>query len=206
MLLDCGVSPKRLIQSGVDMTKVEACLLTHRHRDHSKYAPSLVKRSIDVFTTLDTIESLGLKKHHRMHAVSCYQMDIGSWEFIPTPVPHDVPCLGFFVRSKIDGETLLYLTDCAYFPAVVPAPIVIALEVNHDIGSLKKSNVNTSRKVRTRLNHMGLTEALRVIRQHSTPKLREIHVLHMSESNADEREIKRKIEAVAGVPVYIAEE
>ena len=154
----------------------------------------------------ETATALGIDGHHRAHVVMPPEpFQAGSFKVIPFYVPHDVPCMNFFVQSD-SGERMVYLTDCAYVPATFPALDIVALEINHDKETLYDSEANFSRKKRTRLNHMGLTEALRFLRTQSTPRLREVYVLHLSNETANERRILSAVQGTVGVPVRICEE
>ena len=205
LMLDCGVPAKKLIRKGINLSAYSGCLITHEHKDHCKAVRALQKRAVDCFMLQETAEALGIEKHHRTRIIRPSEtIEIGAFKVVPFWVPHDVPCAGFLIEAG--DNRMAYITDCAYCPATFPALDIIAIEINHDKETLYDSEANFSRKRRTRLNHMGLTAALKMIREAASPRLKEIHVLHMSNETADEKKILSAVQAVAGCSIYICEE
>jgi phosphoribosyl 1,2-cyclic phosphodiesterase len=154
----------------------------------------------------ETAEALGIENHHRVKVIQPPEsFKVGSCEVTPFYVPHDVPCVAFFVETET-GERMVYITDCTFCPAVFPALDLIALEINHDKETLYGNKANTARQKRTRLNHMSLEAALKLLRDAATPRLKEVHVLHMSNTTSDEKKILMAVQAATGVPTFIAEE
>jgi len=206
LLLDCGVPAGRLIKKGIRMKGFSGGLITHSHKDHCKAAKELLKRAVDIYCLEDTAKAIGIEKHHRTHFLTPeMHYQIGCFKVVPFYAVHDVPCINFYIETPT-RERMCYITDTAYVPAVFPGLDIIALEINSDPETLYATDVNPVRRRRVRLNHMGLDTALTFLRENVTQKLREVHILHMSNDNANAERILNAVRAVVGVPVYVCEE
>ena len=97
--LDCGCKwSEVLIGCGFRPIDIDLALVTHSHRDHSRYVGDFKKSGIDVLSVND----LETKK--------VYQK--GEVKFVAFEVPHDVDCYGYLIR--VDGRTIVYMTDFGY--------------------------------------------------------------------------------------------
>lgn len=97
--LDCGCKwSEVLIGCGFRPIDIDLALVTHNHRDHSRYVGDFVKSGIDVFSVND----LETKKVYKK----------GEVKFVAFEVPHDVDCYGYLIR--VDGRTIVYMTDFGY--------------------------------------------------------------------------------------------
>ena len=97
--LDCGCKwSEVLIGCGFRPIDIDLALVTHSHRDHSRYVGDFKKSGIEVYGVND----LETKK--------AYQK--GEVKFVAFEVPHDVDCYGYLIR--VDGRTIVYMTDFGY--------------------------------------------------------------------------------------------
>jgi len=55
-------------------------------------------------------------------------------------------------------------------------------------------------------NHMSLSTCKDFLLANDLKQCREIHLLHLSQANSDEKLFKKEIEELIGVPVYVAKE
>jgi putative mRNA 3-end processing factor len=61
ILLDCGLKVENIAEYPLEIGKVDACILSHAHLDHSGYLPTIYRdASPPTFTTQPTMELVGL--------------------------------------------------------------------------------------------------------------------------------------------------
>jgi phosphoribosyl 1,2-cyclic phosphodiesterase len=212
LLLECGLPIKKLREKlSFGITGLAGCLVSHSHGDHSKAVKDLLKAGVDVWTSKETAAALGVADHHRIHAIESEKEFVvnGFW-IIPFDLHHDVPCQGFLIDAP-DGERLLFVPDTEFVTNRFKRVTVLAIECNHEAGILSGNIVNGEVPAvlgrRIRRNHLSLSVVKDFILANNMQKtLREIHLIHLSNSNSDEARFRREIQEITGVPVYIAGE
>lgn len=210
LMLEAGL-PWREIRRALEFrtSEIRGVLLTHGHKDHCKGAVGAALAGLDVYASQATLDSLGLRTH-RFHAIyDTMQFHIGSWAVMPFRTVHEGESgdtLGFLLANQ-EGEKLLFLTDSMYCPFSFTGLTVIAIEVNYDQEILdtnvREGGVDRSLRKRIRGSHMSLATALDFFRSNDMSTVREIHLLHLSDSNSDAARFKAEVEAVTGKPTYI---
>lgn len=104
-----------------------------------------------------------------------------------------------------DGQTLLFYTDCSDFRYKLPNVNFILGEVNYS-DDVILDNLCNGYDVRSQYeNHMSLDTAMSVIRRLYSPELSKVICCHLSSSNADINEIRRRFKSELGIDVEIAE-
>jgi len=206
LLLDCGVGMDEL-RANVDITDLAGCLLSHRHSDHSMSTEKLLRAGVNVYASRGTFNALGLS-HHRANIVESGQnFHVGDWTVKAFDTVHDCEQPLGFIFAK-DNKKGLYLTDSAYSKYRFKGLTHILIECNYayDIimDNMKEGRIHPARKDRTIKNHMGLEDVKEFLRASDTSELEEIHLLHLSDVNSDEKRFKREIEELVGVPVVVA--
>lgn len=209
LLLECGIKFKD-IQRGLNfqVAKLAGCLISHEHGDHSKAAGDLMRAGIRCYMSQGTQEMLKLSGHYVKTIEAGRKFFVGSWAVLPFGVQHDArEPLGFLLANQT-GEKLLYATDTYYLRFRFQGLTHIMLEVNYSADILRENvssgalpPVMQNRIVRS---HMGLETALEMLRANDLSSVREIHLLHLSDGNADAERFKREIQELTGKPVYIA--
>jgi phosphoribosyl 1,2-cyclic phosphodiesterase len=104
---------------------------------------------------------------------------------------------------------LAFIPDTAYVKNRFSGITTLAIECNHvaDILSenIQGGNIPVSLGRRIRRNHLSLSVVKDFILANNMQKtLREIHLIHLSDSNSSEEQFKREIQEITGVPVYVA--
>ncbi|NTU49537.1 MAG: hypothetical protein HGA87_01340 [Desulfobulbaceae bacterium] len=187
IIIECGVSYKEM-QRLLPMapTEYDACVVSHLHQDHFnvKCAEQLSKRGVLVVLANDG-------------AVS-----VGTLEIKSFPVPHDVPNYGFMFRSRRDGETCVFLTDCGYTHYTFDfSPTIIAIEANWAKDLLiPGESIND----RLYLNHMSIEQCIATLKANDLRKTREIVLLHLSDARSDEARFIWEVQAATGIPTTAA--
>ena len=212
ILIECGLPIKGIKRAlGFGLSEISFCLLSHAHADHSKAAKDIMKAGLDIYTSQGTIDALGLVGH-RAHAIQAgVQFTSGNWIVMPVEAQHDAPePLAFLIANRRSGEKILFATDTFYLKNRFVGLDVIAIECNHSYDILNANVANGSlpavQKERLMRSHMSLENLKEFLRANDLSRLREVHLLHLSEGNSGAAKFKREIQELTGKPTYIAAE
>ena len=209
LLLECGIN-FRDIQIALDFktSNIAGCLVSHEHKDHSKGIKDVLRAGIDVYASAGTIESENIT-HHRLKPIQPKkQFQIGTWTILPFEVEHDAAePLGFLLQSE-NGGKLLFATDTYYVRYKFRGLTHIMVECNYSIDILEENiasgRVHKAMKRRLLKSHFSLENVKEFLRANDLSKVQEIHLMHLSDSNSDERRFKNEIQALTGKPVYVS--
>lgn len=205
LLLDCGLPFKKLMkavnENGGMLSRVQGVLISHEHKDHCMAVSELIKRGINCYMSKETKKALDINSHRAKVVKPLNHFYIGSWTILPFEAVHDVYNVGFLLESKY-GHKLVYLTDSAYCKYRFKNVQYILLGANYDDGNTKYQE-DLFKYKRLLGSHMSLSTAKEFIRINKTKSLKEVHLLHLSDSNSNEKKFKKEIQKVAGVPVYV---
>lgn len=216
LLLECGL-PFKVIQQklGFKLSDIDACLITHEHMDHAKAVKDLMRAGVDCYMTKGTAEALKVKGH-RLH--NFYKSPDRSWQYnfkllkdliiLPFEAAHDVKePVSYFIKTRNDDETLVFVTDTAYLKYQLPECDVLMIECNYVKSKLdenvEQGKINTSLRNRIVRNHLSLETLVEALRAADLKRLKKIYLLHLSDSNSDEVLIKKTIQEITGVEVVV---
>lgn len=210
LLIEAGINYKRL-QAALKhrVTRLAGALISHEHGDHAKAARDLMRAGVDVYATAGTFEALGLTGH-RAHTLVPLRAEVISedWTVLPFKAVHDAAePVGFVIRAR-DGDRLLYLSDSAYCEPTFEGLTHVMVEANYSESIMHdrvmKGSLDKLVAVRTIRNHMSLERCVQLLNANDLTRVREIHLLHLSDGNSDERAFKETVERATGVPTYVA--
>lgn len=209
LLIECGINFKDIqIALDFETSKLAGCLVTHEHKDHTKGLKDVLRAGIDVYASQGTIEAEGIK-HHRLKPVKAKeQFTVGTWTILPFDVEHDVnEPLGFLLMNK-QGKKLLFATDTYYVRYRFKGLTHIMVECNYSMDILD-DNIATGRthkamKGRLIRSHFSLENVKEFLKANDLSKVQEIHLMHLSNTNSDEKRFKKEVQELTGKPVYIA--
>jgi phosphoribosyl 1,2-cyclic phosphodiesterase len=133
LLIECGISYRKIQQKlNFRTAEIDACLVTHEHKDHSKASKDILKAGIDIYISQGTKEALELVGHRINIIKAKQQFKIGTWVILPFDTQHDaVEPLGFLLYSNATKEKLLYVTDTAYIRYQFKGLTHIMIECNY---------------------------------------------------------------------------
>lgn len=218
LLLDCGVSYKQ-IQAHFKfkvIQNVDACLLSHEHGDHARSATDLMRASVRVLCSKDTENSLR-EQHQKFsgwHWLSTLEpgrpRNLNDWVILPFDAVHDsTGCLGFMIGHNQSDDKLVFLTDSAYSKHRFEGATILAIEANHSVKIVRENvqdkmlAVDLARRILK--THMSIERLLQMLGANDLSKVREIWLLHLSDTNSDAEEFKRLLQSKTGIPTYIAQ-
>ena len=212
ILLDCGVSLKRIREAVPDLSKVVACLVSHEHGDHSGFLPKLEKETnIPIYCTEGSKKRFSLSNMVNTIRHTEY-FDCGREFWVqPLRLEHDVECFGFAITDT-PANRLLYITDTNIIGyhkneyEKVDYKFVglthLMIEANHSFEHMIESSA--FHRKRSVENHLDIDSVVEFVKRH--PDLQEIWLLHLSSAHSNAEEFKERVQSVAGCIVKIAGE
>jgi len=173
---------------GFNVRKIVGVVVSHSHGDHAKYVGEYKKAGIPVF------------KPYESKTLRLVQI-LGNFVIKSFGLVHDVPCCGFLIVHPDFGR-LLYVSDTEYVKYRFDRLNHILVECNYDKRLIPDDAVNRSHVM---TGHMELQTTLDFLRANNNPDLRNVILLHMSQSNADSEEFVTEARKVVRCPVWAAE-
>lgn len=205
LLIECGISYNELKNKSdfIVPSEIDACLVSHSHSDHAKSVKHLLRYGVRVIASQATFDELGIKGHHNAKIVVNKQLlTIGTFEIMFLEMYHDVPCLGFFIRSCVTKERLLFATDTYMIKYAINDLNYIMIEANYDIDlvesdSLRKRLVNS---------HMSIETTIQYLNTIDLSKVKEIYLMHLSSRHSNADDFKKRVMQATGKPVIVCDE
>lgn len=187
--LDCGCKWKDvLVGCNFRPIDIEFALVTHSHRDHSRYVGDFVKSGIDVLSVND------------VEPRKVYQK--GEVKFVAFEVPHDVDCYGYLIR--VDGQTIVYMTDFGYcrytFKSWNVNTFIIAS--NH----IENPDSDSEKYAHVVMGHSSLATVKDILAINKCDAMKNVILCHVS-GDADASQMVTEIKQIVGdeVNVVVAE-
>ena len=206
ILIDPGISIARVKRAlNYRLYDILAALVTHSHGDHTKAVSKIVAAGIDTYMTLETAKAINVSGH-RTHQILPLQQyiindltDKPAFSFLPFLTNHDCPgSVGFLINDERDR--LLYACDTFYVHNRFKDLNIIAIECNWSEETLAPDLDPVVRK-RLYKSHFSLKNVIKFLLANDLSKVREIHLIHMSNGNSDPAMFKQKVEQATGRPV-----
>lgn len=210
LLIECGVPVRRIQQIiGFTLSSIRGCLISHSHNDHACAVNDIMRMGIDCFMSNGTACDLGLKSSHRLKTIETLKhFRIGTWKIMAFETEHDADgSVGFLLSSG--KNKVLFLTDTAYCRYKFKSLTHIMIECNHILDNLRKNVragiVSVPHKNRVMTSHFSLENVLEFFKANDLRSLQAVWLIHLSDDNSNEKQMKRAVQAVTGVPVYVCE-
>lgn len=176
--------------------------------DHAGAIEEIIGCGIDTYTSQGTKEALRVNGHRVKTIKAKEQFRIGTWTILPFETQHDAKePLGFLLQSD-NGEKLLFATDTYYVRYKFSGLNYIMVECNYAADILKENvesgKINPYLEKRLLKSHFSLENVKEFLKANDLSDVKEIYLLHLSESNGDPDRFKKEIQELTGKPVYIA--
>lgn len=96
---------------------IKGCVVTHRHRDHSRYIKQYADAGIKVLTPDDVFED----RHHRYHTILKEKdTSLVVSGFFHLKCITDVPCNNYIINNYASGWLCLFLIDTCLCECTFP--------------------------------------------------------------------------------------
>lgn len=198
LLIDCGTSAKKIETAldsiNVDISEIDAILVTHEHTDHIQGLGTVSKKyNIPVFANGETWNSMQAQKDkisskNQKIFENDIEFQIGNLQIFPFSTPHDAanPC-GFNIYNgdkKISIATDLGHIDEKLFNNLQHSSFIL-LEANYDPEVLKVSKYPYLLKQRIAgpNGHLSNSTAGKTISALFQKNLKEVMLGHLSKEN-----------------------
>ena len=132
-------------------------------------------------------------------------MALGSFDVLPFPTFHDAAePMGFLIRSRTDGDKLVFATDTVNLGYQFPGVDLVAIECNYDEAALERSE-RMPEKVRRRVAnaHMSVSRACAWLAGLDKSRVREVYLMHLSDACGNEWMFRRLVQQVVGDRVQV---
>ncbi len=199
LLIDVGISLKqilaRLEHLGDNFGAVQALALTHEHSDHVSALDVILRRTNWlVLATPETRRAVEARQTEKIEAWRWVELKAGQatdwegWRVLPFALPHDAADPVAY-RVEVDGWTGAVVTDLGHPTALVADHLqdldLLVLEANHDIEMLREGSYPPQLKARilSRVGHLSNEAMAGLLARVLSPRLRQVVLAHLSESN-----------------------
>lgn len=198
IIIECGVHFDKILKGlNFDTSKTELCLISHEHKDHSKYAKDVLSNNIKIFTNRSTKESIQVDKN-KANLISLLKpkkpVTVGNWKVTAFELNHDVPNYGFLIYNKVLDERLLFVTDTYFVKYWFEDIDYLLVECNYDDGTLcenvRKNITPKILKKRLSKSHMSLEQSVKFCKKNVNPWTK-VYPIHMSEDNIDKKKVEK---------------
>ena len=210
LIIECGIDFKEVKKAlNFDLKNVVGCLVTHEHKDHSRYVEKVLEAGIDCYMSKGTKEVLELN-HHRVNILCEFaKISIGGYKVMTFDTKHDCrQPLGFLIHHPEMG-LMLFATDTYYLKYNFEGLNHIFIECNYAKDILDKNVelgiINNMLKNRTLRSHFELENVKSFLKANNLNGVRNICLLHLSDKNSDAGRFKREIEELIDKSVVVAE-
>jgi len=212
LMIECGL-PFRKIQQALDfnLSNIQACLISHEHKDHCKAVKDVIRAGIDVYTSLQTAQEIGITESHRTQMVDDgVQFSIGDFIILPFKTEHDaVNPLGYLIYYKPTRERVLFATDTYFIRNKFKNLNYVLIESNFCKDTLdqniKDGFIAQGMKNRLLESHFSLEHVKDFLAANDLTWVEQIVLLHLSDSNSNSERMVREITELTGKEVVIAD-
>ena len=204
LLIECGVSYKKLQRlTGFGTAGIVGCLISHEHKDHAGCYGQLLKNGVPVYASAGTAEALECELFEILEDRK--PVGIGSFDVLPFPTFHDAAePVGFLIRSRVDGEQLVFATDTVNLGYQFLGVDLVAVECNYDEEILALAQ-RIPEKVRHRISnaHMSVLRACNWLEKLDKSRVRAVYLMHLSDACSNEWKFRRLVERVVGPKIKV---
>lgn len=179
LILDAGIKPEKVLAMiNYDTDKIDACLITHVHQDHIKYAGYFLNACIPLMMSNITSDLAKFSENNYFINTDKKLTQFGQWKVLPFEVEHDAPGTWGFLISV--GEAIIcYITDTGYVKVSPTEVTGLIIECNYIDDFLDKALLS-SQQLRLKKYHMSLDRTKSFISKMDRTKLQNILLVHVS--------------------------
>lgn len=214
IMIDCGIDFTELkIKTNFFNPRIDGCLISHSHGDHSKSVGKLLKFGIRCYMSAETCSEIEKGAHVGNTFVSHIKhnenFNIGTFSIKPLLLNHDVHCLGFYIYSSETKESLFFATDTYMITYRFKQLDYIMVEANYDLSivnyQIATGEYESVAKERLMKSHMEINSTLLWLKKQNLSGCKRIYLLHLSNGSSDKDKFKQLIIEETGIPVTVCE-
>lgn len=209
IIIDIGVGIRTLKKYfhdfGLQLSMLDAILITHDHADHVKSVGSMSSElNLPVYATAEVHRGImknycvrgKIKSGYERYIVKGETFSIGDFEITPFHVPHDSTDNNGY-RIRVGEITFVLITDCGSITDEVRQMIgeanYLVIESNYDKEMLISGPYPAylKERIQSGSGHLSNNECAVAIAENATPELKHVWLAHLSEEN-NHPELARK--------------
>ncbi len=190
ILVDAGISLRqimlRLRRLDVELTEIDAVIVTHEHSDHTAALPRI---DAPVYVASATHHLWKGKVKNLREFESDTHFAINDLQITPFSVPHDaLDPVGFTLESE-NSEKVGVVTDIGSVTQLVKERLkgsdVLVIEYNHDNDILLYSHYpwDLKQRIKGRLGHLSNIQASELLGELIHHRLKHVVLAHLSQVN-----------------------
>ncbi|WP_373899303.1 MBL fold metallo-hydrolase [Haloimpatiens sp. FM7315] len=208
ILLECGIDWRNILK-GLDYSikGVKGCLISHKHSDHCKSFKRAFESLPKIYGPVEVIEKYNCHSLHKTKIIENKdKFKLGNFNIMAFNCQHtnsdgsDCQNLGYLIQHPQIGK-ILFATDTYYLKYKFKDVDHILIECNY---SEKYMQDLEPYQMRTFKSHMSLETLKETLKTWDLAKTKDITLIHLSANNGNPKEFKEEIEALTGIPTYIA--
>lgn len=210
LIVECGIDIKEIKKAlNFNFSNVVGCLISHEHKDHCKQVFNLHMLGISLYMSEGTLKAINSDEQKVRSKIlqEAIPYNIGNFIIIPFGIKHDaLEPLGFLIEHEECG-TILFVTDTYYIPCNFTEFEInhAMVECNYSIEILKQNNQLEKLESRIIKSHFELENVKDFFRANNFEELKNIVLLHLSNSNSNEEIFKNEIENLTETKTAIAD-
>lgn len=213
LILEAGMSLEECNKYlNYEYSDIEACLITHEHKDHAKYYSQFEANGIKCYMSEGTAEAILGDSF-----LNLYKIDKKEWNqpfpgcefvFMPFDVFHDALEPVNYVVYHNEIGLLVFLTDNngVSLPKIKADNWII--EANYSDENIQKGvidgRINPVLADRIVENHMSIKDACKALKSNQVYDAKNIILCHLSENNSNELKFAYEITKAVGFDPLIA--
>lgn len=207
LVLEMGVKLGALKKAlNFDLSKVVGCLVSHGHQDHCKGVPEAIKAGMNIYVGTGGLEEF--ERHRNINHVPLEQtFKLGNFSITFFPVHHDVKTAGFHVNHP-DCGNVIFITDTYYCDYCFSGINHFIVEANYSVEILNNKFASGALpaflKNRITTSHMEIQNTKRLLLANDMDGVRNIILIHLSDSNSDAEDFKKQVEEITGRPTLVS--
>lgn len=202
LIIELGVSWKGILK-GLDynLTKVQACLVSHQHLDHSKSIPNAIKYGLQV-VSCEEVRTI----HPQVKVLKKgVKMRLGGFKVQAIPLQHNCECYGYLIEHNSISK-LIFATDCNSVPYRFKNVNHFVIECNYDADILIDNMCNNVYSQSASENHLELNDTIEFLKQNYSSALQSVTLIHLSNGNINAETAKQRVKDELGFDnVYVAD-
>ncbi len=209
IIIECGVKFDKILKGlNFDTSQTKACLISHEHKDHSKYAVDVLRHKIPIFTNKATKTSLRVPKYLNdmvLPLEAREPLEIDNWQIVAFELNHDVPNFGYRVYNRKLKETLLFVTDTYFVKYRFDKIDYLMIECNYSSKTLRNNirNGEVPEYLGKRLDksHMSLAQAVKFAKINANAWTK-LYPIHISGDNIAKEDIEKSFKNIGQLVKY----
>ena len=219
LMIECGINMQEVKKAlKWDISKIVACIVSHRHQDHALHLPKVIKCGIKVLALPEVFNVILWGKSSRETKPFCKEIEplhgykVGGFKLFTFDLHHanndgsECPCLGYLIEHEEMGK-LLFVTDTMMLKYSFPGVDHIMIEANYEddilSGNIESGKVEASQRSRLLASHLELQQTAKILQRPEFRGVQNIILLHLSARNSDPDKFRKVITSATGVPAQV---